>query len=164
MDKYLAKIERGKYSYYYKDNNLLFIMKINYTILGFVTKCTFYDNEKNEILSFKKNNFLIGMTLKLLHQSLPQPIFIERKNIDTYYLTVKGKKIYFKITYLSYLMKNFGEIFINGKEYGKVVRNKKTMMYANFEFNFSEEDSEINYYCMFLFAMHTIGYSNVRYN
>lgn len=162
MENYWAKIERGEYSYYYKGNELLFFMKINYTILGFITKCTLYDSDNNEILSFKQNNFLIGITLKLLKQSLPCYISIKRKNIDTYYMNVLEKEIYLKASFISGIVKNYGNFFINGKNHGKIIRKKKTMMDADFIFDFNNEN-EINYYCMILFAMDTVGYSNVTY-
>ncbi|KMQ69073.1 hypothetical protein [Chryseobacterium koreense] len=164
MEKYRAIIKRGKYSYYYKGDELVFTLKLKSKSLsfGFSVECFIYDINDNEILAFMQNNFIIGIKLKLLTQSLPHIISIERKNIDSYNMKVMGKEIYLKITYMSYLMKSFGEFFIDGRSYGKVVRVKKNMMRAEFEFNF-EEDSEINYYCMILFTMHTVDYSNVGY-
>ena len=164
MEKYWAKIERGEYAYYYDENNFLFKSKINVKLLGFLTDCIFYDNNDNEVLSIRMTNFLLGIKLKILKQSLSSTIILRRKNLNLYCMHVLNKEIYLKVTFISYLMKSFGKYYIDGKVYGKVIRRKKTMMYADFIFNFDEDVNEINHYCMLLFAMHTLGYSNVRYN
>ena len=70
------------------------------------------------------------MKLKLLKQSLPHTISIKRKNIDSYSIKVMEKEIYLKITYISYLMKNFGEFFIDGKSYGKVIKGKNIQQHS----------------------------------
>jgi len=164
MKQYWALIKRGKYSYYYEGDELIFTFKLksNPLSLGFSVDCFIYDTNNNEILNFVQNNFIIGMKLKLLKQSLPHTISIKRKNIDSYSIKVMEKEIYLKITYISYLMKNFGEFFIDGKSYGKVIKGKKTMMATDFEFIFYD-NHKINYYCMILFAMHTVDYNNVGY-
>lgn len=163
MENYWTRIERGEYSYYYKGNTLLFKLKINVKLLGFLIDCSFYDVNDNEVLTIRMTNFLIGMNLKVLKQSLSNTIILKRKNLNLYYINVLNKEIYLKITFISYLMKNFGKFFINRKSYGNVFKKKKTMTYADFIFDFNE-DNEINYYCMISFAIHSLGYSNVRYS
>ena len=156
---YRANFKLGRYSYYYKDEELLFTVDIRLRFYVFIIDCSLYQNGE-EILSFREKNFLIGIKLKLTKQSLPHFIEIKRKNIDSYYLKVANKIIYLKITYASFLMKNFGEFFIDDKSYGSVIKQTK-LTETDFIFNFKEE-SEINYYCIILFAMQTVGYGNIR--
>lgn len=151
------------YNYYYRDNKLLFTFKYQYIYFSpFLCNCIFYDSAGNKIFTFRYISFLIGMKLKLLTQSLPHPITIERKNIRSYSMKVMGKEISLKSTYLPYFVRKYGTFYVDGKSYGSAVRKKRSigdliMGSSTYVFDFKEEeeeDSELNYYCMLLFTMH----------
>ena len=158
---YKANFKLGRYSYYFRNEELLFTVDIKLKFYVFVIDCYIYQNGR-EIISFREDNFLVGIRLKLINQSLPHFIELERKNIDSYYLKVANRVIYIKITYASFLMKNFGEFFIDGKSYGRVMKSTK-FSETDFIFEFQDEENELNFYCMLLFAMHTVGYANIRW-
>lgn len=91
---YIANIKMGRYSYFYKDEELLFTVYIKPVFLYFVRDCILYNDAGNEIFSFRENNFAFGFRTKILKQSLHHFISIKRKNLNSYYLNFNDREIY----------------------------------------------------------------------
>jgi hypothetical protein len=136
-------------SEYYRNNELLFIMKRKIRFLGFKSICNIYKNDEI-ICSFQSSDFtFLFWKLKILIQKFEKKILLKKVRFR-YNLIVDNQNIYIKFTNNPF-KKIIGKVFLNGNcicEIEKSEKNSKT--YFNFNFH---EKSELEYYVLILFSM-----------
>jgi hypothetical protein len=138
---------------YFRDNELLFIVKTKQSVFGVNSKCKIYKDE-NLIFSFYETVFTrLFWKLTILTQDLDKKVILEKTN-RKYVLIVDDRKIFLKFTNNPFTNR-LSKIYLDGNLIGEI--NKKyDKKGTNFLFDFYE-NAELEYYVLILFTMYSVG-------
>lgn len=155
MNIYKARFLKNGISEYYCNNKLLFsVLRREWFYYGFGSNCTVYINDIH-VLNFYYFNFMgLIYKIQILNQNLDNELKLIKYGFN-YKLIIGKKKLSLKLTGNPF-RKKIGEIFVDDKSNCIIIMDA-VCINIDVDFNFVEDDSDLNFYSLILFSIISVG-------
>ena len=134
---------------YYNNEKLLFLSKRRRLFLGIGSITSIFHKDELIFSFYDFDCTILYQKLKILFQNLSEKVFLEKVKLN-YVLVVNNKKISLKFSNNPF-KKKIGKIYIDKLCVCEIEKFK-----TFFNFNFLE-NAELEYYCIILFSMYSVG-------